>query len=672
MKKLIALAIMTLLISITFLPITGAIRIGTDAEEYFEESNNPLNNNFYICNYENWKEHIKLTASDEAETDYFGGSVSIDGDYAIVGAINNDNWKGAAYIFRRDGDDWIEEQKLVASDAEDSPEEYWDWFGNSVAIDGEYAVVGAEYDDNENSPDRSPTWKAAGAAYIFKRHGNYWIEEQKLIASDGYYWDRFGSSVAIEGDTILIGAVGDHNDNCNEPNEPYTAPGSVYVFNKVGELWIEEQKLVASDLGCIDDFGCSIDIHGDYTIIGAFGADENLGAAYIFKRDDNVWFEEYKLTAGDRQTWSSFGGDVSINGDYALVGARNIDNDEGAVYAFRNNAPNWPQVQKIKASDAGASGGGRTWGRFGWSVDMDGDTAIIGSRFHNEWRGAAYIFKLEDGFWVEEQKIAASDGEIADYFGTSVSIDGDYTIIGAVHDSSVYNVRSGSAYIFKKMESGEPEIPTISGPNSGQPYEEYEFTFSTTDPYNDFIYYWIEWGDGTKEQNGWIGPYSSGEQIILYHTWGEEGPYEIKAKAKNTNDLESGWAYLNILIDSNAPRTPDITGPNDVATGEEWDYRFVTLDPNDEDVYYWIEWGDGTTEEDGWIGPYESGVQIAIGHTWDYEGEYEIKAKAKNTNDYESGWGYYKVTMPRDKAIISPYFQKLSNIFTILKQMFRI
>jgi hypothetical protein len=270
-----------------------------------------------------WNEQAKLTASDGATEDYFGSSVAIAGDYAIVGAHGNDDNgtdSGSAYIFKLDGSSWNEQTKLTASDAAD-----YDHFGLSVAIDGEYAFVGAPY-DNDNGYD-------SGSTYIFKRDGSSWNKQAKLTASDGETDDRFGESVAIAGEYALISACADDDHGTNS--------GSAYILKRDGSSWNEQAKLTASDAAAYDWFGTSVAIAGDYALVGApYGGDDGIdsGSAYIFKRDGTSWNQQAELTASDGAAHDRFGESVAIAGDYVLVGAPTdsffSDPDSGSAYIY--------------------------------------------------------------------------------------------------------------------------------------------------------------------------------------------------------------------------------------------------------------------------------------------------------------------------------------------------
>jgi hypothetical protein len=246
---------------------------------------------------------VKLIAGDATEGDNFGRSVSISGDYAIVGApFNDDNEvdSGSAYIFFRDGTSWKEQAKLTAGDPgrEDN-------FGYAAAIDGDYAIVGAWAKGGDET----------GAAYIFFRSGTNWKEQAKLTASDPAEGNFFGRTVAISGDYAIVGSP--FNDDGGKD------VGSAYIFFRNGTTWKEQVKLIAGDAEEGDQLGSAVAISGDYAIIGSPADDDagsKSGSAYIFFRSGNTWTEQAKLTAGDAAEKDNFGSAVTISGKTALVG----------------------------------------------------------------------------------------------------------------------------------------------------------------------------------------------------------------------------------------------------------------------------------------------------------------------------------------------------------------
>src|SRR5499427_5818574 len=373
-----------------------------------------------------WAGEQKNVASDAAELDEFGVSVSVTADRALVGAYGDDFYRGAAYVFVKSGNSWVEEQKLVASDRVED-----DRFGWSVSLAGDRALVGAYNADS-----------ARGAAYVFVRNGSSWTEEQKLVASDGAANDNFSYSLSLAGDRALIGAYS--NDNVR---------GAAYVFVRDGagaSAWTEEQKLVASDGADTDQFGWSVALapdQADRALVGAPVPGNYRGAAYTFVRSGSgasPWTQEQKLGASDGAEFSQFGNSVSLAGDRALVGAYWDSNLRGAAYAFVRSAgatQPWIEAQKLLASD-GADGD-----RFGNAIVLAGDRAVIGAFGSAASRGAAYVFAQAGGPtqpWSEEQELVASDGVAPDLFGWSVGLAADQAMVGANYTDQL----RGAAYAY--------------------------------------------------------------------------------------------------------------------------------------------------------------------------------------------------------------------------------
>jgi len=376
----------------------------------------------------------KLLASDGALGDDFGVSVAVDGDTAVIGArLDDDNGfdSGSAYVFTRSAGVWAEQQKLTASDGAAN-----DLFGMRVAVDGDTAVIGAEADDVDGFD--------SGSAYVFTRSAGVWTEQQKLTASDAAEGDWFGSSVAVEGDTTIIGAERDDDNGINS--------GSAYVFTRSAGVWSEQQKLTASNGADFDDFGNSIAMDGDTTVIGArFGDVGNLfddfGTAYVFTRSAGVWTEQQMLTASDGAWEDQFGVSVGVSADTVVIGAHlNGDNGagSGSAYVFTRSAGVWTEQQKLTASDGAADH------EFGVWVGVSGATAVIGAWqdvVDSDETGSAYVFTRSAGAWPEQEKLIASDAAAFDDFGQAVAVAGDTIVIGAPRDDDNGPV-SGSAYVF--------------------------------------------------------------------------------------------------------------------------------------------------------------------------------------------------------------------------------
>ncbi len=400
----------------------------------------------------------KLTASDAALLDLFGNSVSISGDAAIIGAWNNDGpfefaW-GSAYLFRFIDGSWIEEQAITPSDANSQ-----DRFGHTVAISGDVAVVGSPMNDDACPPPDN-IFCDSGSAYVFRFENGSWIEKQKLIAFDDEAIDQYGISVSVSGDVIVIGAPW-QDEACG--GGPDCNAGAAYVYRFTGETWELDQKLMASDPDFGDAFGLTVSISGNTILVGAPRNNDdgsNSGSAYIFQFDGDNWNELQKLTASDAQVSDEFGWGVSINGDLALIGAgrddtacpENISCDSGSAYVFRFDGKLWVQEQKLEAPDMALGD------QFGRSVSIDGDYALVGSRWNDDLcpedpdcdSGAAYLFHFgspEAIGWSLQQKLTQSDADVRDLYGSAVAVSGTSVIVGSEGDDDD-GTGSGSAYFY--------------------------------------------------------------------------------------------------------------------------------------------------------------------------------------------------------------------------------
>src|SRR6266498_4028747 len=330
-----------------------------------------------------------------------------------------------------------QEAKLTAGDAASG-----DQFGAAVGISGEIAVVGAPVDDTAAGPN-------AGSAYVFVRSGTGWSQQAKLTASDAAAGDIFGFSVAVTGDTVVVGASGDN-----------MLAGSAYVFVRSGTGWSQQAKLTASDAASGDRFGDAVGISGNTVVVGASDAASDAGSAYVFVRSGTSWSQQAMLTASDAAVFDLFGRALAVSGDTAVVGAISDDTDAGpdagSAYVFVRSGTGWSQQAKLTASDA-ASGD-----RFGDAVGISGDTAVVGAQFGDTIAGSAYVFVRSGTSWSQQAKLTASDAAAFDFFGAAVAISGDTVVVGALADDTDAGSNAGSAYVFVSAPTNTPPAITAA------------------------------------------------------------------------------------------------------------------------------------------------------------------------------------------------------------------
>lgn len=453
----------------------------------------------------NWVNVARLRHISRDADDRFGWSVDISGDNIVVGAYREGipfANSGFAYVFTKPAGGWkdmTETARLEASDPAVS-----DFFGFSVAISGDNVVIGAHFDDDNGS--------ASGSAYVFTKPMGGWTsmsETAKLTASDAAFSDKFGTSVGIQGDVIVVGAPEDDDNGSNS--------GSVYLFEKPISGWTDmtqTAKLKPSDGDIGDHFGNAMDFSGDQVLVGAY-FDELGGSAYVFEKPMTGWANmghTAKLTPSDGVSGDLFGRSLSISGDHVVVGSSQDDDNgsnSGSAYVFSKSGANWTtmtQTAKLTASDGvasdglgigtgisgdriicGASGadlGGSSVGalymydkpmtgwvnatqdqkiipplyiaaptsRYGNSVAIDGDYAVVGAPNYQS-NGSAFVLFYDGSDWSTIAELTASDGIVNDLFGTSVGISGDNIVVGATGDDDKGS-SSGSAYVFTKPISG--------------------------------------------------------------------------------------------------------------------------------------------------------------------------------------------------------------------------
>jgi hypothetical protein len=479
-----------------------------------------------------------LKASNTGAGDIVGWSVAVSGDTMVVGArledsnatgvdgnqINNGLVdSGAAYVFVRSGTNWSQQAYLKPSNTGSG-----DWFGWSVAVSGDTLAVAAAGEAsnapgvNGNQNDNSAY--ASGAVYVFVRSGTNWSQQAYLKASNPGgqppgqpYGDGFGFSVAMSGDTLVVGAFQEDSNatgvNGNQASESFMDSGAAYVFVREGTNWTQQAYLKASNTGSGDWFGLSVAVSGDTVVVGAAHEDSNAtgvngnatndsagdsGAAYAFVRDGTNWSQQAYLKASNSGAGDWFGWSISVSGDTVVVGARledsnatgvdgnqanNSSTDSGAAYVFVRNGTNWSQQAYVKASNTGAGD------YFGTSVAVSGDLVMAGAAFADYFlgtggtgedssatgvngdqsnnsavqSGAAYGFVRRGTTWTQQAYLKASNTGAGDYFGHSVAVSADTVIVGAPGEASSATGMDGDQSNNSALQSGATYVFTGLG-----------------------------------------------------------------------------------------------------------------------------------------------------------------------------------------------------------------
>jgi FG-GAP repeat len=457
-----------------------------------------------------------LKASNTEANDGFGHSVAVSGDTVVVSAygeasnatgINGDQSDnsagnaGAAYVFVRSGGTWSQQAYLKASNTEGI-----DLFGYSVAVSGDTVVVGAYGEGSKATGidgDQSDNTAAlAGAAYVFVRSGGTWSQQAYLKASNTEANDLFGYSVAVSGDTVVVGAFSEDSKatgiNGDQSDNTAAFAGAAYVFVRSGGTWSQQAYLKASNTEANDLFGYSVAVSGDTVVVGAFEESSNAtginggqtdnsaafsGAAYVFVRSGTNWAQQAYLKASNTETGDNFGVSLAVSGDTVVVGANyedskttGISGDQsdnnapasGAAYVFVRSGATWNQQAYLKASNTEAEDD------FGYSVAVSGDTVVVAANYESSnatgingdqsdnnalFSGAAYVFVRDGVTWTQQAYLKASNTGADDNFGISVAVSDNTVVVGADYEASNATgingdqsdndaLDSGAAYIF--------------------------------------------------------------------------------------------------------------------------------------------------------------------------------------------------------------------------------
>lgn len=381
-----------------------------------------------------WDQLDRITGSNSSPGSGFGNSVALHDGLALVGADDDQEFgmgAGAAYLFASSSGTWGQITELTSSDSAANQK-----FGSAVGLNQGTALVGAIGDTS-----------FTGAVYVFEESAS-WNEVDKLVAADTSAGDWFGAAASLRGSVALFGAPFGDKDELIDV-------GAAYVFSDSGgNGWQQTAKLTANDAAADerDQFGAAVALDGDWALVGAWLDDDrgsNAGAAYLYSRDGlSNWNQVAKLTASDAKEDHLFGSSVAISGNTLLVGAPSADSvtypGVGAAYVFQEDDLGvWHETAKLTADDVAAG----EFDQFGYSVALDGDTAIVGAVFDRDGgfgAGSAYVFKrAENSQWVQVDKLLADDRAALDNLGEAVALEGNLALIGALGSGG-----TGAAYLF--------------------------------------------------------------------------------------------------------------------------------------------------------------------------------------------------------------------------------
>ncbi|MCB9915508.1 MAG: FG-GAP repeat protein [Planctomycetes bacterium] len=432
-----------------------------------------------------------LKASDAHPEARFGASLAMDGETLVVGALAGAfAGDSAAYVFVHADGSWSEQALLTVHSSLDT-----NTFGSCVAISGDTVAVGRA------TRTLGPSLRAVGAVHVFRRTGTTWAEEAVLLAPNGQEFDQFGWAVALDGDTLAVSAFGEDSGLVGAPSDDSLPDaGAVYVFTRSGSAWTQQAYLKASTPGFGDRFGTSLALDGDTLLVGASEEDSaatgvngaqaddtsrESGAAYVFTRSGATWTQQAYLKASNTGARDRFGCAVALQGELALIGAAGessaatgVNGDQtsdaalyaGAAYLFRRAGGVWSQEAYLKAAQADMGDS------FGWSVALDGDLLVVGA--HNEdsqatgvggnpldngapSAGAVSTFVRSGATWMPDRYLKAANTQAENGFGSAVACAGARIVVGAWWEDGLgqgvdadptqhtdQHVDAGAAYVF--------------------------------------------------------------------------------------------------------------------------------------------------------------------------------------------------------------------------------
>ncbi len=508
----------------------------------------------------------KIVTSDRT-TSYgkFGFDIVMDGNYAVSSSIQY----SSAYVLKKDGNNrWNETAILKHTD--------WlpnDRFGSSLGIDGDFIVVGAEYEDQDTIG--SNTLTNSGSAYIFKRDtGESWVQTQKITPLVRTQMTRFGTGVAIQGNTIAVGATWECNDA--NGNNWLNISGAVYIYrlDTITEIWNQVQIVVASDRTANAFFGNTVALDGDFLIVGASKEDadaaggnilNDAGAVYVYKYNGSSYVETQKLVASDRNQNDLFGHKIDIDNNSIVISAHWEDENDlgsdsldnaGSAYIFERDTITgiWSEFDKISASDRTRND------NFGTSVSIKDNLLLIGSKYGGEdtslpgvnlWPGRAYLYEKSTTSWQERQIVVSNDIYHHDGFGSAVALETNYALIGASEeDDDKYGVNTiisaGSVYGFDMCA---PCLATSSFNWYPDSSAIYGIIVNNTASGNITSYFW-DFGDG-----------NSSSQPYPQHTYNNAGTYNLCLTVTDGNGCANSFCDTLSVFNKTGTLTINVVDP---------------------------------------------------------------------------------------------------------------
>lgn len=340
-------------------------------------------------------------------------------------------------------------QKIASPDRESRAE-----FGSTLAVNDQFMVVGAP---RENI--------AAGAAYVYKKNNDdQWIFHQKITKPEAIEMDEFASSLALQGNLLVIAAGRESFDEFN------TQVGAAYIYelNSNSQLFEFSQRITASDAGNTTLFGShitSLVIHNGKILVGAQGHNNWVGAAYLFEKVNNQWTETHKFENPEAIEWGNFGVSVAMHDNLVAIGANGADDGKGTVYLFENQNNQWQFLQALQASDLQSNN------YFGTSISLNSNEIIVGAYAEgasDPSQAAVYSFIKNDNSWIENQKISSYSSDEHTYFGWICQLQNDYLFISSPH---IYGINPGKILLYKKQQNQWELLHTI------EPYDEHAEDF---------------------------------------------------------------------------------------------------------------------------------------------------------------------------------------------------